>query len=132
MNWEVPIMRSKTSLFNGSIFRSNFSRFWPLWAAYLVLLLIIVPTSFTSSLRDELYNGYLSPTNMEIGVEFLQILPNSHCTREQLVFLHDHGIRTTYFVANSKEKMEEIGREGHDFIFTDRYALLRPVYDSNV
>ena len=74
MNWEVPIMRSKTSLFNGSIFRSNFSRFWPLWAAYLVLLLIIVPTSFTSSLRDELYNGYLSPTNMEIGVEFLQVM----------------------------------------------------------
>ena len=68
----------------------------------------------------------------KIGVEFLQILPNSHCTREQLVFLHDHGIRTTYFVANTKEKMEEIVREGHDFIFTDHYALLRPVYDSNV
>lgn len=68
----------------------------------------------------------------KIGVEFLQILPNSHCTREQLVFLHDRGIRTTYFVANSKEKMEEIVREGHDFIFTDYYSLLRPVYDSNV
>ena len=68
----------------------------------------------------------------KIGVEFLQILPNSHCTRDQLVFLHDRGIRTTYFVANSRERMEEIVREGHDFIFTDRYSLLRPVYDASL
>ena len=67
----------------------------------------------------------------KIGVEFLQILPKSHCTKEQLVFLHDRGIRTTYFVANNKETMAEIVREGHDFVFTDHYSLLRPVYDSN-
>jgi alkaline phosphatase len=65
----------------------------------------------------------------KIGVEFLQILPNSHCTKAQLVFLHDHGIRTTYFVANTAAKMAEIVREGHDFVFTDHYSALRGVYD---
>ena len=72
MNWEVPNMRSKTSLFNGSIFRSNFSRFWPIWGAYLVLLLITVPTSFTRQLQSMINsgNGYVS--DMELCVDFLR------------------------------------------------------------
>ena len=61
----------------------------------------------------------------EIGVEFVQILPNSHCTPEQLRFLHDHAIRTTYFVANDSATMRALVAEGHDFIFTDRYSALR-------
>ena len=32
MNWEVPTMQSKTSLFNGTLFKKNLKRFWPLWA----------------------------------------------------------------------------------------------------
>ena len=63
-----------------------------------------------------------------IGAEFLQVLPNSHCTKEQLRFLHDHGIRTTYFVANDEKTMREITAEGHDFIFTDHYSWLEPIY----
>ena len=37
MNWEVWTMRSKTLYFNGTLFRKNLSRFWPLWggAAFL-------------------------------------------------------------------------------------------------
>jgi ABC-2 type transport system permease protein len=31
MNWEVRTMQSKTSYFNGTLFRKNLSRFWPLW-----------------------------------------------------------------------------------------------------
>ena len=31
MNWEVRTMRSKTSFFNGTLFRKNLTRFWPLW-----------------------------------------------------------------------------------------------------
>lgn len=65
-----------------------------------------------------------------IGVNFLQMLPNSHCTPEQLVFLHDRGIRTTYYYANDPAKMEEIVREGHDFVFTDLYSRLRGAYDA--
>jgi len=64
-----------------------------------------------------------------LGVDFVQILPNSHCTREQLVFLHDRGIRTTYFFANDAAKLRELLAEGHDFIFTDRYREIRAVYD---
>ena len=65
----------------------------------------------------------------EIGVEFVQILPNSHCTKEQLAFLHDRGIRTTYYFANDPAKMKELVAEGHDFIFTDVYSKLRSTYD---
>lgn len=31
MSWEVRTMQSKTSYFNGTLFRKNLSRFWPLW-----------------------------------------------------------------------------------------------------
>lgn len=65
----------------------------------------------------------------DLGVDFVQILPNSHCTREQLRYLHDRGIRTTYFVANTGKTMREIVDEGHDFIFTDHYSELRPIYE---
>ena len=68
----------------------------------------------------------------QIGVEFLQILPNCHCTERQLRFLHDRGIRTTYFVANDAATMETIAREGHDFIFTDDYSRLRGAYDDAI
>lgn len=65
-----------------------------------------------------------------IGVDFFQILPNVRVSAEQLRFLHDHGIKTTYFVANDEKTMETIVAEGHDFVFTDCYAQLRPVYDA--
>lgn len=64
-----------------------------------------------------------------LGVDFVQILPNSHCTKAQLAYLHDHGIRTTYYFANDAEKMRELVDEGHDFIFTDCYSALRRIYD---
>ncbi len=67
---------------------------------------------------------------VQVGVEFVQILPNSHCTPAQLRFLHDHGVRTTYFFANDPAKMKELVAEGHDFIFTDLYSKLRPVYNA--
>ena len=65
----------------------------------------------------------------KVGVEFVQILPNSRCTAEQFRYLHDLGIRTTYFVANDAEEMRARVAEGHDFIFTDCYTPMRAVYD---
>ena len=61
----------------------------------------------------------------KIGVDFVQMLPNSHCTREQMRFLHDRAMRTTYFFANDGDTMRELVAEGHDFIFTDRLSELQ-------
>lgn len=36
-------MKSKQSLFDGTVFKKTVCRFWPLWAAYFVLWLIILP-----------------------------------------------------------------------------------------
>ena len=69
---------------------------------------------------------------VNLGVNFVQILPNSHCTPAQLRFLRDHAVRTTYFFANDPAKMKELVAEGHDFIFTDVYSPLRPVYERTV
>ena len=55
----------------------------------------------------------------KIGVEFVQILSNCHCTPDQMRFLHDHAIRTACFAANGEKSMQAIAAEGHDFIFTD-------------
>ena len=65
----------------------------------------------------------------EIGVDFFQLLPNVRVSRVQMRFLHDHGIKTTYFAANDEVELKEVFEEGHDFIFTDRYTAMRPVYD---
>ena len=36
-------MKSKTSCFNRTIFRKNFTQYWPLWVLYLGYLLLIEP-----------------------------------------------------------------------------------------
>lgn len=38
-------MKSKTSCFNKTIFLKNFTRFWPIWALYLVILFFRMPVS---------------------------------------------------------------------------------------
>lgn len=57
MKWEVRIMKSKTSCFNTTIFRKNFTHYWPLWALYLCYLLFIVPMNLYLSMSQEYY-GY--------------------------------------------------------------------------
>ena len=41
-------MRSATSYFNGTLYRKTMARFWPLWAAYGVIWLFIIPLTFLS------------------------------------------------------------------------------------
>ena len=43
MNWEVRTMRSGTSCFNSTLYRKTMLRFWPLWAAYGLMWLFMVP-----------------------------------------------------------------------------------------
>ena len=46
MNWEVRTMRSGTSFFNGTLYRKAFFRFWPIWALYGTMWLLILPLRF--------------------------------------------------------------------------------------
>lgn len=43
MNWEVRTMRSGTSFFNSTLYRKTMLRFWPLWAAYGLMWLFLLP-----------------------------------------------------------------------------------------
>ncbi len=43
MSWEAPIMRSKTSFFNRTVFLSDCRRYWPLTAGYALLWLLLLP-----------------------------------------------------------------------------------------
>lgn len=45
MSWEVRAMRSGTSLFSPTLFRKNLTRFAPLWAIFLILMLLAGPVS---------------------------------------------------------------------------------------
>ena len=47
-------MKSKTSFFNRGIAKNLLHRCWPLWAGYLILLLLILPFM----LRQQLQNTY--------------------------------------------------------------------------
>ena len=44
-------MRSKTFCFNGSLLRSGIKRFWPLWAGYLFLWILIMPLPLMQNFR---------------------------------------------------------------------------------
>lgn len=43
-------MRSKTSFFNATIFKKSIVRFWPMWAAYLIVWIVALPVSLGSEL----------------------------------------------------------------------------------
>ena len=47
-------MKSKTSFFNRGIAKNLLHRCWPLWAAYLILLLLLLPLM----LRQQVQNAY--------------------------------------------------------------------------
>lgn len=44
-------MRSKTSYFNPTLFWKNITRFWPLWALYGVIWLLVLPLKGLNDLR---------------------------------------------------------------------------------
>lgn len=43
MKWEVRTMRSGTSFFNWTVFKKTVCRYWPVWAAYSVIWLVVLP-----------------------------------------------------------------------------------------
>ena len=45
MSWEVRTMRSAKWYFNGTLFRKNFARFWPIWGLWGFLWLVMLPMS---------------------------------------------------------------------------------------
>ena len=60
MSWEALTMRSRTSFFNGTIYRKDLTRFWPLWTVpsffCLLIPLTVLLDYFNNGLEiDELY-----------------------------------------------------------------------------
>ena len=49
MNWEVSTMLSKRSYFNAVLYRKNLARFWPIWAIYGAMWLLILPLRFLTA-----------------------------------------------------------------------------------
>ena len=43
MSWEVRTMRSGKSFFNTTLYKKNLTRFWPVWALYLVIWMFVLP-----------------------------------------------------------------------------------------
>ena len=60
MKWEVRTMRSGTSYFDRTVFQKTFTRFWPLWAGYSAIWVILLPLSGLATLQLELREtGYM-------------------------------------------------------------------------
>ena len=62
-------------------------------------------------------------------MQYTQTVAQTGNDEREFSYLHERGIRTTYFVANDEETLRLKVAEGHDFVFTDRYSPLRAVYD---
>ena len=43
MSWEVSTMRCGTSFFNAAVYRNCLKRYWPVWAALLLSLVLSLP-----------------------------------------------------------------------------------------
>ena len=57
MNWEVSTMPSKRSFFNGTLFRKNLTRFWPLWGG-VSLMGAVFPLYVLLSILGREYVSY--------------------------------------------------------------------------
>lgn len=52
-------MKSKTSCFNATIFKKNFTHFWPIWVIYLCYLLLVLPVNIWLSASANRYTDSL-------------------------------------------------------------------------
>ena len=55
-------MTLRTSCSKAAMFRKTVSRFWPLWAAYLAVLLLMLPLGLSNDLQ---YNSTISITDIQ-------------------------------------------------------------------
>lgn len=77
MSWEVRTMRSGTLFFNSTLYRKTMLRFWPLWAAYGLMWLFLLPFN--------LLNNYFSMRGASVSsvelanrlVEYARDIPNT-------------------------------------------------------
>ena len=66
-------MKSKTSLFNQGVSLNLLKRYWPLWAGYFVLLLLVTPVALSGRV-DRLAPGeMLNYTLLSTGVDVVYI-----------------------------------------------------------
>ena len=57
MRWEERIMKSKTSFFNKTIFLKYFALFWPLWAFYTFIMIVMLDGILFFGLKqDNMWN----------------------------------------------------------------------------
>lgn len=68
MSWEVRNMRSKTSCFNMGLCKSLLKRFWPLWLAWLCLLLVQLPIRLSGHADDEWLQALMNYFVLESAV----------------------------------------------------------------
>lgn len=66
-------MKSKTSCFNRTIYKKNFTHYWPLWALYLTYLLMLMPVSIWQ-LATGFYKNYDETMRMYEIVEHAVIM----------------------------------------------------------
>ena len=45
-------MQSRTSFFNGSIFKKSVTRFWPVWGGYFAIWFVLVPVVLLANRYD--------------------------------------------------------------------------------
>lgn len=71
-------MKSKTSCFNRTIFKKNFTHYWPLWALYLAYLIVIMPVCIWQMAAgiSESYDRTERVYDIVESVVSLQIVPN--------------------------------------------------------
>ncbi|NCB62049.1 MAG: ABC transporter permease [Clostridia bacterium] len=72
-------MQSKTSWFNGTLFKKNLTRFWPVWGMYLAAWTLAMPTYLLTKVRyygqvSDSYSGFENALHWFADSQVLQML----------------------------------------------------------
>ncbi len=73
MSWEVEKMEFRTRICNPTLFRKTLSRFWPIWAAYFGVWVLVLPLTLSGELtwmvRNPPWTARLSYVLLSAGSE---------------------------------------------------------------
>lgn len=72
-------MQSKTSFFNGAVFRKRLTRFWPLWLGYAFVLFLTTPAAVLNRLSIALYHEAGTPVQDLLLGQTTGLLPLLSC-----------------------------------------------------
>ena len=125
MSWEVRAVKSATSFFDVGVFRKTVLRFWPIWAGYTFIWILLLPVSLLGLADAHSAVNVTSEVSNTIDTVAYWLCPLASCGAAMAAFSHLYSDRAANFFASLPVRREAM------FISCTAAALL-PLIAGNV